>query len=49
MAKKNDFVQINYTGSVEGKIFDTTQESVAKSEGIHNPQKKYETKIIHNL
>lgn len=46
MAKKNDFVQINYTGSVEGKIFDTTQESVAKSEGIHNPQKKYGPVIV---
>lgn len=46
MAKKNDFVEMTYTGSVDGKVFDTTDESVAKSEGIHNPKKKYGPVVV---
>ncbi len=34
--KEGDFVQISYTGEVDGRIFDTTDEEQAKEAGIHN-------------
>jgi FKBP-type peptidyl-prolyl cis-trans isomerase 2 len=40
--QKGDFIRINYTGRLEsGEIFDLTDESVAKSEGIYNEKIKY--------
>jgi FKBP-type peptidyl-prolyl cis-trans isomerase 2 len=41
--QKNDFVEINYTGIManEGYIFDTTEEAVAKEQGLFNPGVKY--------
>jgi len=38
---EGDFVTINYTGSIAGTIFDTTDEEVAKDAGIHNPEALY--------
>ncbi len=41
--KEHDFIEINYTGKLaDGKIFDTTQEAVAKENGIFNPKMSYE-------
>lgn len=34
--KEGDFVQIIYSGEVDGRIFDTTDEEEAKEAGIHN-------------
>lgn len=41
--KKKDFVEIEYTGRLanEGYIFDTTEESVAKENGLYNPEVRY--------
>ncbi len=41
--KKNDFVTIEYTGSLKenGQIFDTTNETIAKKVSIYNPKMKY--------
>jgi len=39
--KKGDFIKLNYTGTVDGSIFDTTYEDVAKEAGIHNPSALY--------
>ena len=32
--KKGDFVELEYTGRAEGKVFDTTDEALAKKEGM---------------
>ncbi len=38
----NRFVKISYTGKLkEGRVFDTTDEAVAKKEGMHDPKKIY--------
>ena len=41
--KKNDFIEIEYTGSVKGEnvIFDTTREDVARASGAHRQNQKY--------
>jgi FKBP-type peptidyl-prolyl cis-trans isomerase SlyD len=39
--KRGDFIEITYTGKVEGNVFDTTDEAVAKKAGIHNPNFPY--------
>ena len=46
--KKNDFVEIEYTGKTkdENFVFDTTEEKTAKASGIHNPEAKYGPAII---
>lgn len=43
MLKKNDFVEVEYTGRIKDDeiIFDTTDEKIAKDNGIHNPRMKY--------
>ncbi|MDD3976706.1 MAG: peptidylprolyl isomerase [Methanomicrobium sp.] len=40
--KEGDFVKLNYTGSADGIIFDTTYEEVAKEDGSFSEGKKYE-------
>jgi FKBP-type peptidyl-prolyl cis-trans isomerase SlyD len=40
--KEGDFVQISYTGRVDGDIFDTTEEEKAKEEGIYDESKSYD-------
>jgi FKBP-type peptidyl-prolyl cis-trans isomerase SlyD len=38
---EGSFVRLSYTGRMGGKVFDTTDEAVAKEEGLHNPQAVY--------
>jgi len=40
--KKGDFIKLNYTGTVDGNIFDTTYEDVAKESGIYNESAAYD-------
>jgi len=39
--QEGSFVRLSYTGRIGEKVFDTTDESVAKEAGIHNPQAVY--------
>jgi FKBP-type peptidyl-prolyl cis-trans isomerase SlyD len=39
--KEGDFIKLSYTGSTEGRIFDTTDEAAAKTAGIHSPAAIY--------
>lgn len=45
--EKGDFVRLHYTGEIEGNIFDTTDEDIAKNAGIHNPNAAYGPVTIH--
>jgi FKBP-type peptidyl-prolyl cis-trans isomerase 2 len=45
--KENDFVEIDYIGRLkDGKVFDTTIESVAKEHHLHNQETKYKPTTI---
>ncbi|WNY27331.1 peptidylprolyl isomerase [Methanolapillus ohkumae] len=45
--KKGDFIRVSYTGKFEeGRVFDTTDEAVAKSEGIFTQQGVYGGDIV---
>jgi FKBP-type peptidyl-prolyl cis-trans isomerase 2 len=46
--KKDDFIEIDYTGRLkeDNSVFDTTNEQLAKDEGIHNPNTGYGPVII---
>ncbi|MBW3012745.1 FKBP-type peptidyl-prolyl cis-trans isomerase [Candidatus Woesearchaeota archaeon] len=44
--KKGDFVEIEYTGEVEGKLFDTTDEKKAKESGVYNQSTQYGSVIV---
>ena len=44
--KEGDFVKLNYTGSADGIIFDTTYEEVAKEDGSFSEGKKDEPIVI---
>jgi FKBP-type peptidyl-prolyl cis-trans isomerase SlyD len=45
--KKGDFIRLSYTGKMEdGKVFDTTEEEVAKAEGVYTPQGLYGGDVI---
>jgi FKBP-type peptidyl-prolyl cis-trans isomerase 2 len=48
MIKKNDFIEIEFTGIIKesNQVFDTTSEEVAKKEKMHNPEAKYNPIII---
>jgi len=39
--KKGDFVKVSFTGEVEGKVIDTTDEAIAKKEGVFNKDRTY--------
>jgi FKBP-type peptidyl-prolyl cis-trans isomerase SlyD len=39
--KEGTFVRLSYTGKIGDRVFDTTDEAVAKEAGIHNPQAVY--------
>jgi FKBP-type peptidyl-prolyl cis-trans isomerase SlyD len=41
MVEKGKLVKITYDGYVNGKLFDTTNEELAKKEGIYNPRMIY--------
>ncbi|HTY14573.1 MAG TPA: FKBP-type peptidyl-prolyl cis-trans isomerase [Methanoregulaceae archaeon] len=44
--QEGDFVKLHYTGTVDGRIFDTTDEEKAKSEDIYNAQALYGPVVI---
>jgi len=46
--KKHDFIEIEYTGRIKetNKIFDLTDENLAKKENIYNPKASYKPVII---
>ena len=46
--KKGDFLLLEHVAKVKetGKIFDTTQEDVARSEGFHKEGEIYEPKLV---
>lgn len=45
--KKGDFIRLSFTGKLEdGKVFDTTDEAVAKKQEIFDEDKKYEPMTI---
>lgn len=50
MAEKinhHDFVEVNYTGKlIDGTIFDTTEEKVAKENGIYDPKMNFAPAVI---
>ena len=47
MITKGDFISVDYTGkTVEGIVFDTTEESVAKKNHLHSQKAKYAPAII---
>ena len=39
--ERGDIVKVSYSGYVDGKLFDTTDEELAKREGIYNPRITY--------
>ena len=39
--KEGSFIRLSYTGKIGERVFDTTDEEVAKEAGIHNPQAVY--------
>ncbi len=39
--KEGDFIRLSYTGSINGAVFDTTNEEEAKKAGIHSPNAIY--------
>jgi len=45
--KEHDFIELDYTGKLEdGTVFDTTLESVAKENHLHDEKMKYEPLVI---
>jgi len=42
MIKNGDFIKLHYTGKLpDGRVFDTTSESIAKANGLAGTQKKF--------
>jgi FKBP-type peptidyl-prolyl cis-trans isomerase SlyD len=39
--QEGSFIRLSYTGRIGERVFDTTDEAVAKEAGIHNPQAVY--------
>jgi len=39
--QERSFIRLSYTGKIGEKVFDTTDEAVAKEAGIHNPDAVY--------
>ena len=45
--ENEDFIRINYTGRLEdGMVFDTTDEEVAKEQGIYDENTRYDSFVI---
>ena len=45
--KEHDFIELDYTGKLEdGTVFDTTLESLAKENHLHDEKMKYEPLVI---
>lgn len=41
VVENGDTVKVHYTGSCDGRVFDTTYEEIAKEEGIFDKRKDY--------
>ena len=48
IVKKRDFVEIDYTGRLreDGSIFDTTEEKIAKENGVYDKNAHYHSAVI---
>ena len=44
--KEGDFVLLDYTGSTDGRVFDTTVEAAAKKNGIYIEERMYRPLVI---
>lgn len=44
--RNGDFVRLSYTGEIEGKVFDTTDEEIAKKNEMRNPEALYGPFVI---
>lgn len=44
--EKGDFVLLDYTGTTNGRVFDTTIESVAKKNNVYIPQRMYKPMVV---
>ena len=44
--EKGNFIKVSYTGKNDDRIFDTTDEEIAKAKGIYNEKGKYGGDII---
>ena len=44
--KIKDFIELHYTGYVDNKVFDTTEEDIAKKHKIDRPNANYKPQII---
>ncbi len=44
--EKHDFVRVDYIGRLNGQVFDTSLEDIAKKEGAHNPQRRYAPLVV---
>jgi len=44
--QNGDFIRVSYTGKNEDRIFDTTDEEIAKANGIYNEKGKYGGDVI---
>ena len=44
--EKGNFIKVSYTGKNEDRIFDTTDEEIAKANDIYNEKGKYGGDII---
>lgn len=44
--REGDFIRLTYTGTIDGEIFDTTDENVAREQGVFEQGKEYEPVTI---
>jgi FKBP-type peptidyl-prolyl cis-trans isomerase SlyD len=44
--QEGDFIRLSYTGSYNGRVFDTTDEEKAKEADIHNPSATYGPVVV---
>jgi FKBP-type peptidyl-prolyl cis-trans isomerase 2 len=44
--KKGDFIAIDFTGTCDGQVFDTTNEKVAKENGLQSKNQKFEPLVV---
>jgi len=44
--KKQEFIELEYTGKIKDQVFDTNLEQIAKDNKIHNPKFKYKPQVI---
>lgn len=44
--KKHDFVCVDYTGKLNGSVFDTSLEDVAKKGGFYDSQRRYSPLVV---